>query len=71
MFTGLEPVVQPKGVNITVNLTDWKSVAHSLRILANTFEEIEYRFAVGCVGRVESPDGSSCGGWVVSEGKVL
>ncbi len=68
MFTGLERVIQPKGVNITVNLTDWKEVAHSLRILANSFEEIEYKFMVGSVGRVESPDGSSCGGWVVTEG---
>jgi hypothetical protein len=71
MFTGLENVIQPNGVNVQVNLTAWKSVAHSLRILANTFESFEYGVAVGCVGRVESPDGSSCGGWVVTEGKVL
>ena len=71
MFTGLETVIQPKGVSIEVNLTDWKQVAHSLRILANSFEENESRFGVGCVGRVESADGTSCGGWVVTEGKVL
>jgi hypothetical protein len=70
MFTGLEKVAQPNGVSVTVNLTDWKQVAHSLRILANTLESIEYPFAVGSVGRVEAPDGASCGGWVVTEGKV-
>ena len=58
------------GVNIRVNLTDWKSVAHSLRILANSFEQIEHRFDIGSVGRVESPDGTSCGGWIVSEVEV-
>lgn len=68
MFTGLEPVAQPKGISITVNLTDWKSVAHSLRLLASSLEEIEYPFSAGSVGRVESPDGASCGGWVVSGG---
>ncbi len=71
MFTGLEPVARANGVSITVNLTDWKEIAHSLRILANTFESIEYPFAVGSVGRVECvSDGASCGGWVVTEGKA-
>ena len=70
MFTGLEKVAQANGVSITVSLTDWKQVARSLRLLANTLESIEYPFAVGSVGRVESADGSSCGGWVVTEGKV-
>lgn len=69
MFTGLEKVAQANGVSITVSLTDWKQVAHSLRLLANTFESIEYPFAVGSVGRVESADGASCGGWVVTEGR--
>lgn len=55
------------GVNVQVNLTDWKSVAHSLRILAASFESIEHGFDSGCVGRVESPDGTSCGGWVVTD----
>jgi len=70
MFTGLESVAQPTGLNVQVNLADWKQVAHSLRILANTLESLEYSFAVGAVGRVEASDGSSCGGWVVTEGKV-
>lgn len=68
MFTGLEKVAQPNGVNVTINLTDWKQVAHSLRLLANTFESIEYPFSPGSVGRVECADGSSCGGWIVTDG---
>jgi hypothetical protein len=58
------------GMTIQVNLSDWKSIAHSLRILANTFESANYHFATGSYGLVLSPDGTSCGGWVVDELEV-
>lgn len=74
MRNGLIPIVGAKGIEITVNLTSWKEIAHSLRILANTLErydEQQSSFSVGSVGTVKSADGEYCGGWIAIEGKVL